>query len=147
MQSPLAVSLLASAVLLAACAAPSKPRSADTAPPDLSTLGAPVRAAPAGAAGPEAGQAERQPVSGGWSKPGASREQRAADREACYRFAKARVANDIRIDDDISAARDQPNSYQSRFGSLTRRVDGHYYSRQRGTRFEDCMQSKGYSRG
>lgn len=133
MHSPLAVSWVAATVLLAACAAPSKPPSADTAPPDLSTVGAPVPA-------PKA-------ASGDWRKSGVSREQRAADREACYRFAQAQVDNDIRIDDDISAARDDVSSYQDRFADLTRRVDGHYYSRQRSTRFEACMRSKGYDRG
>ena len=76
-----------------------------------------------------------------------SRAQKAAEIEACYQSAWAQVDNDVRIDDDIAAARDQLNSYQSRLGSLTRRVDSHYYSKQRSIRFEGCMQSKGYNRG
>jgi hypothetical protein len=87
-----------------------------------------------------------EPLAVGWHRTGVPRAQKAADIEACYRAASAQVDKDIRIDDDIAAARDQVNSYQTRFGDLNRRVDSHYYSRQRISRFEDCMQARGYSR-
>jgi hypothetical protein len=141
------VTLLVTAAFVTACASATRPPSTDIAPPDLSTLGAPVPAERGTGAARGDGGTARPALSGGWWKPGVSREQKRADLEACFQFAEAQVANDIRIDDDISAARDRVNSYQTRFGGLTRRVDGHYYSRQRSALLEDCMQSKGYSRG
>ena len=147
MQSPLAVSLLMLAVLLNGCASGSRPPSADTEPPDVSTVGAPVLPPPGIGDAPAGGGKGRPAASVGWSKPGVTGEQKRADIEACYSFATAQIANDVRIDNDIDAARDQVNSYQYRFDNLTRQVDGHYYSKQRISRFGDCMLSKGYIRG
>ena len=146
MHSHVVVACLVTAVLVTACASTSRPPSSEVAPPNLSTVGAPAPASPGAEARDDRGTT-RPVVPGAWRKPGVSREQKRADMDACHRYAEAQIANDMRIDDDISAARDQINSYQSRFEGLTRRVDAHYYSKQRSARFEDCMQSKGYSLG
>jgi hypothetical protein len=136
------------AVLLTGCASGSRPPSAGTEAPDVSTVGAPVLPPPDIGDAPGGGGGKGRPAAaGGWSKPGVTGEQKRADIEACYSFATAQIANDVRIDKDIDAARDQVNSYQYRFDNLTRQVDGHYYSKQRITRFGNCMLSKGYIRG
>ncbi len=151
MKSTLVVSLLMGTVLLIGCASESRPPPSDAAPPDVSKVGAPSLPAlpppgyeddPAAAGG-----TDRSAASGGWSKPGVTGEEKRADMDACYSFATAQVANDVRIDSDIGAARDQVNSYQYRFDNLNRQVDGHYYSRQRISKFGDCMRAKGYVRG
>ncbi len=148
MQFPLAGFLLMSAVLLTGCASGSTPPSGDTEPPDVSAVGAPVLPPPGIGDAPAGGAEKDRPAApGGWSKPGVTGEQKRADIEACYSFATAQIANDVRIDSDIGAARDQVNSYQYRFDNLTRQVEGHYYSKQRISRFGDCMLSKGYIRG
>jgi hypothetical protein len=148
MKSHPLLSWLATALLLIGCASSSGPPRGDTPLPDLSAVGeaAPAASGTGPGKGRGAGSGD-QPLAAGWSKPGVSRAEKSADMEACYRSAWAQVDNDIRIDDDIAAARDQVGSYQSRLGDLTKRVDSHYYSRQRSTRFEGCMRSKGYRHG
>jgi len=146
MRFALLLSWLAMALLLIGCASESGSTGAPTLPPDLSTVGDAAPAPrPAGDGRGDGGSGD-PPLASGWRKPGVSRTQKAADIEACYQAAWAQVDNDIRIDDDIAAARDHMHSYQSRLGDLSRRVDSHYYSKQRITRFEGCMQSRGYSR-
>ncbi len=147
MKSPLAVFLLTGAVLLTGCSSGSRPPSADTEPPDVSKVGAPVLPPPDLGDAPSSGGTGRPAAAGGWSKAGVTGEEKRADIEACYRFATAQIANDLRIDNDIGAARDQVNSYQNRFDNLTRQVDGHYYSKQRTAKFGTCMRSKGYVLG
>ncbi len=151
MRSTLAAALLIGGVLLSGCGSGSKPPPSDAEPPDVSKVGAPSFPAlpppgygddPADVSG-----ADRSAASGGWSKPGVTGDEKRADMDACYSFATAQVANDVRIDNDIGAARDQVNSYQFRFDNLNRQVDGHYYSRQRISKFGQCMRAKGYVRG
>ena len=146
MRSALLLSWLATALLLIGCASESGPTGAPTPPPDLSAVGDAAPAPRRTGDGRGGGGSGDPPLAAGWRKPGVSRTQKAADIEACYQGAWAQVDSDIRIDDDIAAARDQMHSYQSRLGDLSRRVDSHYYSKQRITRFEGCMQSKGYDR-
>ena len=149
MRPVLLLSWLATALLLIGCTSASEPPRTPAPPPDLSTVGgaAPAPRGTGGGQGSSGGGpgSGNQPPAAGWYKPGVSRTQKAADIESCYHAAWAQVHNDIRIDDDIAAARDQVSSYQSRHGDLTRRVDSHYYSKQRITRFEGCMQSRGYN--
>ncbi len=148
MRPTLLLSWLATALLLIGCASASGPSRTPTPPPDLSTVGdeAPAPRGTGDGQGSGGGPGSGDlPLAAGWHKPGVSRAQKAADIESCYHAAWSQVDNDIRIDDDIAAARDQVGSYQSRLGDLTRRVDSHYYSKQRTTRFERCMQSRGYS--
>ncbi len=148
MRFPLTVCLLLSAVLLAGCSSSSRPPSADAEPPDVSTVGAPVLPPPdLGDDPPSGGGTDRPAVPGGWSKAGVTGEEKRADIDACYRFATAQVARDIRIDSDIEAARDPYNSFDYRFGNLTRQVDGYYYSKQRINKFGECMRAKGYVSG
>jgi len=148
MRSPVAVSLLICAGLLTGCTSESRPPSADAEPPDVSKVGAPALPPPGiGDAPAGGGGTDRSTASGAWSKPGVTGEEKRADMEACYRFSTAQIANDVRIDSDIGAARDQVNSYQYRFDNLTRQVDGHYYSKQRINKFGSCMRSKGYVSG
>ena len=140
------LSCLATALLLIGCAAAPGPTRKPAPLPDLSTVGDAAPAPRATGGGQDSGGGlGTQPLGAGWRKPGVSRTQKAADIETCYQTAWAQVDNDIRIDDDIAAGRDHMHSYQSRLGDLTRRVDSHYYSKQRITRFEGCMQSRGYN--
>jgi hypothetical protein len=149
MKSAFLSSLLAAALLLIGCASDSEPARAPLPPPEPSTVGgAPPAPQPRGD-GPDSGadqEPDDQPLAVGWRKEGVTRAQKAADIEACYQTAWGQVDKDIRIDDDIAAARDQVNSYQTRLGDLPQRVDSHYYSKQRITRFEGCMRTRGYSR-
>ncbi len=148
MKTDLLLSGLASALLLVGCASAPSPARTTPAPPDLSNVGGPAPAPrPAGDIRKERGrEGGGQPSAVGWRKPGVTRAQKAADIENCYQGARAQVDSDIRIDDDIAAAREHMHTYQSRLGDLTRRVDSHYYSKQRIARFEGCMKSKGYDR-
>ena len=82
----------------------------------------------------------------GWYKTGASEAQVLADSDSCYSYANAQVAKDIRIDQDINAARGVRNSFFEQSGSLDRRVDAFYYDNARVRRFEGCMRSRGYIR-
>ena len=84
------------------------------------------------------------PAKRDWAKVGVTSDRRQADSEACYRFALAQVSNDIRIDDDISSARNEAFSQNSRLTVHTQRIDSYYYENERNARFEDCMRSKGY---
>lgn len=111
-------------------------------PPDLT-------AAPVGTADRPARAAESRPYGSApeskWHKSGVTPERQRADTEACYNYSRAQVENDIRIDDDIFAARDDAFSFRSREQDLSRSADSFYYGRQRGLRFDECMKSRGYS--
>lgn len=112
-------------------------------PPPASALGATGAERPSG---PTESPAET-PSGGDWRKPGITEAERLADSDACYSLARARVANDIRIDGDIDAARGQVNSTLFPDQGVARRVDGYYYKNERHAWFENCMGAKGYTRG
>lgn len=106
---------------------------------------APAAGAPATAT--ESGEGDPSAVAEaeGWQKTGVSEEEGLADSDACYRYANAQVANDVRIDRDIDAARGVQNSLFEQNGNLDRRVDAYYYNNERVARFESCMRSRGYT--
>lgn len=150
MKNPRLPFWLAATLLLTACSGGSLPGRAPAPPPDLSIF-------EPGAGGPSAGEAAKddrsrrignrddRPYIGGWSKPGVTGDQQLADTEACYNYAWAQVNNDIRIDDDIAAARVQLGSEFTRLSVVTQQADSYYYRKERIARLEDCMQAKGYS--
>lgn len=149
MMSATPLIFIAVALLLGACSTFSQSPRKPVPLPDAA-IGAAAPSVPAGAG--RAG-AETEPLfsTPGSARPGSeqrkegnSSERRQADSEACYRFAWAQVDNDIRIDDDIASARGEAFSQFSRNTDLTKRVDSFYYEKQRSTRFESCMRSKGY---
>lgn len=113
-------------------------------PPDLSAVPARAGTAAEGAtATTDRGEeTSRQPK---WHKSGITPERQQADIEACYTYSRAQVDKDIRIDEDINAARDDAFSLRSREPDLKRSADSFYYRRQLGLRFEECMKSRGYS--
>lgn len=144
MTSPKSPIWLVAALALAACSSSVPPGEAP--PPPGPTPDAALTAAPAPEPLIAAPAAPIAPAPGGGGKlPDVSDERKQADTEACYRFARAQVANDIRIDDDISSARGDNFSQFSRITELNRRVDNFYYEQQRSVRFESCMRSKGYA--
>ncbi len=144
MTSPKSPIWLVAALALAACSSSVPPGEAP--PPPGPTPDATLNAAPAPEPLIAAPAAPIAPAPGGGGKlPDVSDERKQADTEACYRFARAQVANDIRIDDDISSARGDNFSQFSRITGLNRRVDSFYYEQQRSARFESCMRSKGYA--
>ncbi len=121
--------------------------SLDRAPPETAAPPPDLTAVPPAAAGdrPPPTAPERSARRSQWHKSGVTPERQKADTEACYNYSQAQVDNDIRIDDDIYAARDDLFSFRSREQDLRRRADSFYYERQRGLRFEECMKSRGYS--
>ena len=147
MTSPRSPIWLVAALALGACSSNVPPGEAP--PPPSSTPDATLNAAPVPEpliAAPAAPIAPVAPVAGGGGKlSDVSDERKQADTEACYRFARAQVANDIRIDNDISSARGDNFSQFSRITGLNRRVDSFFYEQQRSARFESCMRSKGYA--
>lgn len=149
MTSPISLISLVAVLALAACSlngspgkAPPPPGSTQKQAPDVTGTAVPapeplISAPPAPAGAPAAG--------GEWTQPEVSSERKQADTEDCYRYARAQVNNDIRIDDDIASARGVEFSQFARLTDLNKRVDSFYYEQQRGSRFESCMRSKGYA--
>jgi hypothetical protein len=132
--------------LLTACGSAGLPGSrAPAPPPGISVDGQGATEAGQDNATRGVGNRDDQPYIGGWSKPGASRAQQLADTETCYNYAWAQVNNDIRIDDDIAAARGELGSASTRLTTVTRQADSYYYRKERIVRLESCMQAKGYS--
>lgn len=72
-----------------------------------------------------------------------SEEQRQADVEACYAYARARVDNDVRIDNDISTTR--PAGVRAATNDWNRQVNNYYYQNEQNALFDRCMRSKGYT--
>lgn len=126
-----------------ASTSPSHQDSDLTSPPDPSVpySGEVTRQISPGAAPPAPGD---PPLDIKWYGNSPDSDQKQADADACYRFAWSQVDNDVRIDDDISSARNEAFSQNSRLTVHTQRVDSYYYERERNARFEDCMRSKGY---
>ena len=150
MKNPTLFFWLAASLLLTACSGGIPPGRTPAPAPDLSIFepGAKGRSAVESNQGDSSrrvGNRDDQPYIGGWNKPGVTSDQQLADTEACYNYAWAQVNNDIRIDDDIDAARGQLGSEFSRLSVVTRQADSYYYRKERIVRLEDCMQAKGYS--
>ena len=145
--------LVAAVVMLSACASGSPPGGASgslsgqdadlTSPPDP-TVPYDGTEEPRLPAEPVAGPPVHLQTEDKWTREGTSSDRRQLDTDACYRFAWAQVDNDIRIDDDISSARNEAFSQNSRLTVHNQRVDSYYYEKERNARFEDCMRSKGY---
>ena len=154
-----AVSFLAAAVLMAsglmaAGCSPGSPLGGSTASPSGQD---PDLTSPPDPTVPYSGEVTQQispgpgqpapgdpPLEIKWYGKGRDSEQKRADADACYRFAWSQVDNDVRIDDDISSARNEAFSQNSRLTVHTQRVDSYYYERERNARFGACMRSKGY---
>lgn len=149
MKNPALSFWLAAALMLTACGGGSQSGHTQAPPPDLSIFGAdekgrsPVESNPDDKSRREGNRGAR-PHSVGWTKPGVTKDQQLADTEACYNYAWAQVNNDIRIDDDIDAARIQPGSGLTRLRAVTQQADSYYYRKERIVRLEDCMKAKGY---
>lgn len=79
----------------------------------------------------------------GWTRPETSAEQFQADADACLDYARAQVAHDARVEEDIGAAR-EPSQPGLGLENLKGRMSA--YERQRRERelFRDCMRSQGY---
>ncbi len=150
MKNPTLSFWLATTLMLTACSGGSLPGRTPAPPPDLSIFepGQGGRSAVGSSQDDRSrrvGNRDDRPYIGGWSKPGATGDRQLADTEACYNYAWAQVNNDIRIDDDIAAARGQLGTEFSRLSVVTQQADSYYYRKERIVRLENCMQAKGYS--
>lgn len=150
MKSPGLSFWFAAALSLTACGGGSVPGSTPAPPPDLTIFepGKEGRKAVVPTKDDSArrpGSREDRPHVVGWTKSGVTRDEQLADTEACYDYAWAQVNKDIRIDDDIAAARNQSGSQFIPLNALTQQGDSYYYRKERIVRLEDCMQAKGYS--
>ncbi len=81
-----------------------------------------------------------------WTKSDVSAEQHRADIESCYRYAWSQVQHDIRIEDDVEAAFDDPDKGIG-YKALTKRMNIYDHKKRRTVLINDCMESKGYLRG
>ncbi len=81
-----------------------------------------------------------------WRKSEVSAEQHRADIEACYRYAWAQVQHDIRIENDVDAAFDDPDKGIG-YKALTKRMNIYDHKKRRTVLINDCMEGKGYMRG
>jgi hypothetical protein len=71
--------------------------------------------------------------------------QHQTDIDACFRYASAQIDRDSRIDYDRRQGRDIDDQVQG-MTALSRRVDYYTEKRRRGSLFDSCMTSKGYSK-
>ena len=95
----------------------------------------------------EGEEGERSPIApfvSGWAKPGATPEQNRADIEACYRYAWSQVDHDLRIENDVAAARDDADKGLG-FTMLTERMNLYDHKERRTELINDCMEAKGYA--
>ncbi len=150
MKNPTLSFWLAAGLLLTACSGGSLPGRSPAPPPDLSIFEPDGKGRSAAETGRDGrarrvGNRDDRAYIGGWIKPDVTSDQQLADTEACYNYAWAQVKNDIRIDDDIAAARGQRGSEFARLDTVTRQADSYYYRKERIVRLENCMQAKGYS--
>jgi len=95
---------------------------------------------------PDTGEPVVQPYSAGWVNPKKSAEQVQADIEGCYNYAWSQVEHDMRIEDDVAAARGDSDQGLG-FADLTRRMNLYEHKNRRTELINDCMEAKGYTRG
>jgi hypothetical protein len=150
---------LTAALLLAACApAPGAGVSAPAADlPPADTAAAAAKADEGLPAGPVlttgAGPSESEdailfkgPDGEVWIKSDAQSDRGRDDVESCYTYAQAQIDHDVRIDSDRGAAFESSNSGLGLTG-LRGRMRNFEQRRRRPSLFNDCMVSKGYTRG
>ena len=84
-------------------------------------------------------------ASGPWVKQGADRQTVKRDLEACWTVARAQVARDRRIDDDIAATQGDAGGSQAA-RDLEQAMTRYGYERRRKQIVVECMKEKGYTR-
>lgn len=85
------------------------------------------------------------PEAQGWTNPSIPLSQYQTDIDACFRFASAQIDRDSQIDYDRQQVRDVDDQVQG-MAALSRRVDHYTAKRRRGSLFDSCMTSKGYTK-
>jgi hypothetical protein len=85
------------------------------------------------------------PEAGGWTNPSIPLSQHQTDIDSCFRYASAQIDRDTLIDYDRQQVRDVDNQVQG-MAALSRRVDYYTAKRRRGSLFDSCMTSKGYTK-
>ncbi len=96
---------------------------------------------------PDGGDASKpDSFASAWTKSDISSEQHRADIEACYRYAWSQVQHDMRIENDVAAAFDDPDKGIG-YKDLTNRMNLYDHKKRRTVLINDCMESKGYMRG
>ena len=85
-------------------------------------------------------------ASGPWVKPGASREDVTQALDACWAAARAQVARDQRIDDDIGATGAGGAGGSQGTQELEQAMTEFGYERRKKAIVAECMKDKGYTR-
>lgn len=85
------------------------------------------------------------PEAGGWTNLSIPLSQYQTDIDACFSFASAQIDRDTLIDYDRQQVRDVDDQVQG-MAALSRRVDHYTAKRRRGSLFDSCMASKGYTK-
>ena len=86
-----------------------------------------------------------RPQASGWQNPNVTPEQHQADIEGCYRYAWSQVERDMRVEQDMAAARSDGDDGLG-FTALTTRMNLYDHRKRRTALINDCMESKGYIR-
>ena len=94
----------------------------------------------------EGGAAATLPYGSGWTNPTKTADQRQADYEACYAYARSQVEHDIRIENDVASAFDDPDKGLG-FIALTRRMNAFEHKQRRVNLVDNCLEKKGYAGG
>ena len=87
-----------------------------------------------------------QPHASGWQNPSVTPEQHQADIEGCYRYAWSQVERDMRVEQDVGAARSDGDDGLG-FTALTTRMNLYDHRNRRTELINDCMEGKGYIQG
>ena len=91
-------------------------------------------------------QGSVQSNASGWQNPDVTPEQHQADIEGCYRYAWSQVERDMRVEQDVGAARTDGDDGLG-FTALTTRMNLFDHRNRRTALINDCMESKGYIQG
>lgn len=91
-------------------------------------------------------QGSVQSNASGWQNPDVTPEQHQADIEGCYRYAWSQVERDMRVEQDVGAARTDGDDGLG-FTALTTRMNLFDHRNRRTELINDCMEGKGYIQG
>lgn len=160
MRLPIIAAAALLALGMAACSSPPPERDSVPPPPDPTVAPAEAEGAAAGGGAVPSGPVVESisgetaaapaavaiPEAEGWTNPNVPLSQHQADIEACFSYASALVERDRQIDSDRALGRDDQNDNLTGLTTLSLRVDHYSEKRRRGSLFDSCMRSKGYTK-